>query len=238
MRAVALAALLLVSGCASTFEPQIGRSKREDQLVKLLKEPGASESYENQWNCARLCEQIADPDIEGRAGFDRYEIAKLGLEHAKQAIKLSPRAPEGHFYDMINQARLCEAQTIPDSADVGNLLAKAKAMLDIDEKYDSAGAHRLLGILLADLPDPPKLSYPPGDVAEADRQLAKAVALFPDFPENQIEYGRFQLEKMDNVEEARPLLEKGRQLLDTYKELSDEERAHLRKKVNELLEIG
>jgi tetratricopeptide (TPR) repeat protein len=234
MRALALAALLVFSGCASTFVPTEGRTRREDQLVKLLKEPGASESYENQWNCARLCDQMADPDIEGRPGFERYEIAKRGLEHAKQAIKLSPRAPEGHFYDMINQARLVEAQSLPQSDEVRDLILKGEAMVRIDETYDSAGAHRLLGILYASLPETGPFGW--GSYEKADENFAKALQLAPDFPENQIAYGEFELEKMENPEAARPLLEKGRQLLDTYQDLSDEERAHLRKKVNELLE--
>jgi tetratricopeptide (TPR) repeat protein len=235
MRQLAFA-LVLLAGCVGNEypEPKTGHSAREDELVKLENEPAAVESYENQWMSARLCEQIATEEIEHRPSFERAEFAKLGMKHASQAIKLAKRAPEGHWYHLLNLGRFLEAQRIPEAVMVADLRDEAEAMCQLDGAFDYAGPHRFLGIFYSECPETPPYAY--GDLAKADEHFAKALAIAPDFPENLIAAGEFQLKKMENPEGARPLLEKGKDAIEKHPSPSAEERESLRKKVNELLE--
>jgi tetratricopeptide (TPR) repeat protein len=139
--------------------------------------------YEALWRGMRACAWLAQ---NHRDRSERARYADLGLSMAQRARsidKLSRRA-ETYYYAALCLGAKADLKTAPSAALVRELGDQARVAVAIDPRLDYCGGRRLLGMLIvktADYPD-----YAMGTVDEGIRQLAKAVADCPDFPENHL----------------------------------------------------
>src|SRR5207244_2041361 len=157
-------------------------SPREDALFGLSREPV---TYETKWRAAMICAELADEDTEHRSKSNREHWAKQGIEHAERAIKLQPESIEGHYYRAINIGRVLEC-TFPVPSTIADLRDEAERCCRIDEHFENAGAHRLLGEFYSHAPSIPPYDF--GDMEKAEKHLARALEIDPSWPENWLGY--------------------------------------------------
>jgi tetratricopeptide (TPR) repeat protein len=128
-----------------------------------------------------------------------------GLAYAETLLKAQPGGVAGHYWKALNMCGL---------ADVGSrfqgfrllpkIIAALQQSLALDEAYDQAGAHRVLGRIYFEAPGRP---FSVGDLDESRRQLSAAVRLAPDNSTNHL-YLAETLLKMGHQTQARAELQK------------------------------
>jgi tetratricopeptide (TPR) repeat protein len=127
---------------------------------------------------ARACFILGDMSAKGqREGY--YE---KGRGYAERLLQQEPAGVVGHYWLAMNLAGL---------ADVGGALRGRKLLPDIlkeleraaaiDETYDQAGAHRVLGRIYYEAPRPP---FSVGDLNKSLAHLSAAVRLAPETSTN------------------------------------------------------
>ncbi|MCX6894755.1 MAG: hypothetical protein NTZ16_04485 [Verrucomicrobia bacterium] len=126
----------------------------------------------------------------GRACFDRAEFAANDTERATLAVEgiaamrplvaREPKLAAAHLYLAMNlgQLALLAALKLVDEME-----HEFKAAHDLDEHFEHAGPDRNLGQLYFQAPGWPASV---GSKSKARKHLERAVALAPDFPENQL----------------------------------------------------
>src|SRR5947208_15493408 len=82
----------------------------------------------------------------------RAEIAEQGISAARQALKLEPKMGAAHYYLGLNLGQLARTKKIGALKLVGEMEREFLAAIDLDPKFDFAGAHRSLGLLYLDAP--------------------------------------------------------------------------------------
>jgi tetratricopeptide (TPR) repeat protein len=150
---------------------------------------------------ARGCFLAGDmaPKAERRGFYEK------GRRYGELLLKEQPAGVEGHYWLALNLAGL---------ADVGGKLAGFRLLLTImqeleralaiDESYDDAGAHRVLGRIYYEAPGRP-LSV--GNLQKSLRHLSAAVRLAPEDSTNHL-YLAETLLRLRNYPQARQELEK------------------------------
>jgi tetratricopeptide (TPR) repeat protein len=128
-----------------------------------------------------------------RACFDRADfatndaqraaIAEQGIAACRQAILLAPDSAAAHFYLGVNLGQLARTKLFTALGLLYDMEAAWKRTVELDEKFNYAGAHRCLGLLYLDAPGWP-ISL--GSRAKARRHLEKAFQLVPDYPDNRL----------------------------------------------------
>lgn len=134
-------------------------------------------AYDVQWRLARSYAALSEPD-----GDARSTAVPAGLQAAKRAIEVAGDRVEGHYY----MAQLHGFNALLQKGDtrplIQSFVSEAEAAIKADEKYDSAGPLRILGVLYARAPKEP-VSL--GDPEKAVQFMGRAVAAAPDYPPNQ-----------------------------------------------------
>jgi predicted Zn-dependent protease len=107
-----------------------------------------------------------------------------GLAYADRLVQEQPLGVAGHYWQALNRCGL---------ADVGSrfqgfrllpkIIAALQQSLALDETYDQAGAHRVLGRIYYEAPGRP---FSVGDLEKSRRHLAAAVRLAPDNSTNHL----------------------------------------------------
>ena len=118
-------------------------------------------------------------------------------------MKVKDRGVEGVYYRALNRGYLAQTRTVGALSLLSPIAADAKASVEIDEKFDGAGPHRVYGMLLLKAPRWPSGI---GDPDEAMEQLAKAVELSPEQPLNHLYYAETLLAN-DKAAEAKQQLD-------------------------------
>jgi tetratricopeptide (TPR) repeat protein len=137
-------------------------------------------NLEAAWQFARRCfdrGEFAAHDDE------RAAIAKEGIGAARQAVALQRKSAEGHFYLAMNLGQLARTRLLGALKLVDEMEVEFKASIQLDPKFDFAGAHRSLGTLYREAPGWPASV---GDRAKARVHVQKAVEISPDYPDNQL----------------------------------------------------
>jgi tetratricopeptide (TPR) repeat protein len=136
--------------------------------------------YAVQWRLARAASEQCTLDDGGPC----TAVLPAGLAAGKKAVELEPSRVEGHYYLAELDGFNAQAQRGGDVKPLIQLLvSEGELAVKADEKFDSAGPHRMLGTMYARAPAPPVAV---GDPEKAVQYLQKAVALAPDYPPNQI----------------------------------------------------
>jgi hypothetical protein len=214
MRKLALAVLLL-AGCVTTdrkmFPPETERERKLARFEELATTGSVDSRYDSEWRAAMICAELADEKNEHFESKQRREFAKLGMTHADRAIKLHPDHVEGHYYKCITLGRYLELSVPPEAVLVADLRDEGERTALIDEKFEWAGAHRFLGIFYYKTPTWGPYNY--GDFEKADAHFTRMLEVEPNYPENQLEYGKYQHE-MKNDAAARDAFKKALDCID------------------------
>jgi tetratricopeptide (TPR) repeat protein len=154
-----------------------------------------------------ICGDLAPKDQ--RAGY--YE---KGLAYAERLLKEEPKGVAGHYWKALNMCGL---------ADVGGrfqgfkllpqIMAELKESLSLDETYDQAGAHRVLGRIYYEAPPWP-ISV--GNRKKSLQQLTAAVRLAPGNSTNHLYLAETLLDQKQTVqaqEELEKVLQPGQNAL-------------------------
>ena len=157
-------------------------AERSHRLFRLATAQWQQETNtpEAAWHFARACFDRADYSLNDP---ERAEIAQLGIAAARRGLQLNPRSAPASYYLGLNLGQLAQTRSLGALKLVGQMEATFKKSIELDEKFDCAGAHRSLGMLYRDAPGWPASL---GDRSKARRHLAQAVLLFPGYPDNQL----------------------------------------------------
>ncbi len=238
MRGLALAVLVL-AGCGCTIADRkalVEKTEREQKLERLEGLSAATASldsrYDCEWNAAMICAELADESTEKLDSSRRKDFAKLGMAHADKAIKLQPERVEGHYYKCMTLGRYLEL-SYPEPILVADLRDEGErtARIDVEGKFEHAGAHRFLGVFYYMTPETGPWGY--GRQDKADEHFTRMLELEPRYPENQYEYGKYQL-WADSKEDARDAFKKCLDCLN-HPDVSPAVREHLREGATEYL---
>ena len=129
----------------------------------------------------------------GRACFDwaelatnnarRVTIAEDGVLACRAAIRADTNLAAGPYYLGMNLGQIAQVKRFRALGLLDDMRDQFETARRLDERWDEAGPDRNLGLLHRDAP---KWPVSIGDRAEAERHLARAVALSPDYPENRL----------------------------------------------------
>jgi tetratricopeptide (TPR) repeat protein len=146
---------------------------------------------------AVIAENDSQPD-------KRREAAKRGIIAARHARELKPDRVEGHYWYAVNIGFLADVDRSYGLDAVAEMEPSLKRAGEIDERYDSAGPLRVLGVLLLRTPGPP-VSI--GSPRKGLRLLQRAVELLPEYPENYLYLGE-ALREAGRADEAKAAWQK------------------------------
>jgi len=141
---------------------------------------GNGTNAEAAWQFARACFDWAD---YATTDAKRAAIADEGIAASRQAIVLEPKSAQAHLYLGMNLGQLARTKLLSALGNLDEMEAAWKKSIELDAKYDHAGAHRSLGLLYLDAPGWPASI---GSKKKAREQLEKAVELHPEYPGNRL----------------------------------------------------
>jgi tetratricopeptide (TPR) repeat protein len=136
----------------------------------------------NAWQFARSCFDLAEVATNKTR---QAEIARLGVATCQQLLAREPKSAPAHYYLAMNFGKLADAESPSIAAYklVHEIEREFKAAAELDKDFDFAGPERNLGQLYFQAPGWP-LSV--GSKHKAREWLKRAVAVAPDYPENQL----------------------------------------------------
>jgi len=164
---------------ASCGESPEERYRRLYQTEKRRWEQ-SNTNAEAGWEFARACFDWAD--LAATDG-QRARIAQEGIVAARHAVELEPGSAPARYYLGLNLGQLAQTKLLGALKLLDEMESAWKQSLALDPQFDYAGAHRSLGLLYRDAPGWPASL---GDRTKARQHLRKAVALSPDYPDNQL----------------------------------------------------
>jgi hypothetical protein len=155
----------------------------------------------NAWQFASACTDLADLATNDAR---HAEIARLGIAACQQLIARDSKSAPGHYYLGMNYGELAQAEAPSVAAYklVREMEHEFKLAVALDEKFDYAGPVRCLGLLYRDAPGWP-VSI--GSKRKARELLDHAAALFPDYPENQLNLAESHLQWHQHNEAGKAL---------------------------------
>ncbi|MBM4273723.1 MAG: tetratricopeptide repeat protein [Deltaproteobacteria bacterium] len=147
--------------------------------------------------CFILGDMTEDPD-------QRREYYEKGRTYADQLLAAQPQGAAGHYWLAMNlcgEADACGA--LVGRKLLPRILEELHQALDLDQVYDRAGAHRVLGRIYFEAPGWP-LSV--GNMEKSLEHLTKAVQLAPEVSTNHL-YLAETLIRLGKYDQARQELE-------------------------------
>ncbi len=176
----------------SAYLAEAGRTLASDEM----KLPGDKDTRcETLAELARLCFTIGALGEKHRSE-DYYQ---KGRSYAEVLCREQPGRVEGHYWLALNVAGLCEVGSAGTALrSLPGIVEQLEIALTIDERYDQAGAHRVLGRICCEAPCWP-LSE--GDLDKSLQHLRTAVKIAPDNSTNHL-YLALTLMQFSEYEEA------------------------------------
>lgn len=187
-----------------TIEDGKANSNNIDQAISLFQkvnsEPektiGLLKSYEFKASWSAVSEN------------DKRSLYEKALELAEEKSGDFPENGAIAYWYAANYARWADLIDITEAAQEGvidKIKILAENAIKLDEKYNQAGALRLLGGIHLEVPAIPLiLSWPSNE--KAKKMLSKAYEIAPQHPANAFLYGKM-LYQIDNKEKSKSILE-------------------------------
>lgn len=186
-------------------ESHEARARRLYQEAKAKHEENQSNARAG-WELGRACYDLADlAEDDAR----RASLALEGIRACRLIIQKHPRIAPAHYYLALNLGQQARTKTLGALALVGDIERSLLRSIQLDPKFDYAGAHRAVGLLYRDAPGWP-ISI--GSKSKARTHLATALRLFPDYPGNHLALIESML-KWDEKEQAAAKIEAARQVM-------------------------
>ena len=132
------------------------------------------------WQYARACFDRADFAVNDD---QRAVIAEEGISASRRAVALQPKSAAGHYYLALNLGQLAQTKLLGALKLIDGMEEAWKKTIELDAKFDYAGAHRSLTLLYRDAPGWPTSV---GSRSKARLHIQKALELCPEYPGNQI----------------------------------------------------
>jgi tetratricopeptide (TPR) repeat protein len=256
-RAAALLALAL--GCAHALRepaplpatpPQEGGAadllRKADAAWARRAEPDEARKAQELYTGARSADPSAVAGLLGamRAAGFRIEREQDGSQREKLAVEAvqlgqwcqrrAPKDPACAYRLAIALGEQTRERTSTAKDALGKMVSLLREAIAADPSLDHAGPHRVLALVLLRAPGWP---VGPGDPEEGLREAEKAVALFPDDPENQLALGD-ALEKNGRAGDARAAWERAAALAEKEAAAGDPDAARVRDEARSALAKG
>ena len=203
-----LASVLISIAVAATESPAARFERIYRATAAHYKESPAS--IEAAWQFARACFDLAEL---AKTSSERAALAEEGIAACRAAIARKYGSAPAHYYLAMNFGQLARTKAIGALKLVHEMENEFNTAIELDEKFDHAGAHRSLGLLYKDAPGWPTSI---GSRSKARLHLRKAVELSPDYPDNRLclleaflEWGERRL-VLDDLPALTELLESAR----------------------------
>ena len=130
-------------------------------------------------NLARACFELADLPVNSSL---RAEVAQQGIDAAERALRQASNSAAAHYYLGLNQGELARTETLGALRLVRRMEGQFLAARALDSSLDYAGPDRCLALLYRDAPSFGSI----GSRSKAREHLQQAVALAPNYPDNQL----------------------------------------------------
>ena len=179
---VFLALAVATSGFAQSASSAESPSRRVHRLYTESKRfwQGNPTNTEAAVTFARACFDWADfATTDAR----RAAVADEGIAACRRAIVLEPKSAPAHLYLGMNLGQVARTKLLSALGILDEMELVWKKAIELDPKYDHAGAHRSLGLLYLDAPGWPTSL---GSKKKARQHLEKAVELHPEYPGNRL----------------------------------------------------
>jgi tetratricopeptide (TPR) repeat protein len=152
----------------------------EKSLELSLAAISPHDGYSMLWRAGRACAWLAErhPDLESRR---RY--ARLGAAAGAEALRLSAASPQAHYFYALNLGLLSELE----GGSLGNLdamVVSVRRVIELDERYDHAGGHRFMALLIDATKD--NFVAAIGTLDDALEHIDRACRLDPDYGHNHL----------------------------------------------------
>ncbi len=202
----ALLAALILLGAVVVASGQPGTNHlfavRAQQTLNL-----ALKNYLADTNATPAALQLARANFEmtdfATNDTQLADLARRGIEVCRQWLAREPKSGPGHYYLAIHLGELAQAQAPSIAAYklVHEVEREFKLAAELDVHFNYAGPARTLGELYFQAPGWP-LSV--GSKHKAREWLERAVALAPEYPENQLNLAEAQLKwhQLDALEQT------------------------------------
>lgn len=158
----------------------------------------ADESYET------LIQKAQDVAVQSQHQSDNSEaeeLATTGKILSETCIIRYPEKAGCYYWHAVNTGLYHRVHIIGYQRGVKMMINDCNKVIELDEKYDNAGAYRILGGLYTQLPQtggsPDSVVR---DLTLAEKYLRKAVKLSPDYPENHLSLAETLFEEEKFVE--------------------------------------
>jgi tetratricopeptide (TPR) repeat protein len=176
---VTLLLLALAVPCHAQSQADFAARAKERFHVAEAHYKKDTNNVEAAWQFARSCFDLAEFQTKSS---ERADIAQLGIAAAKLAVSRASNSAPAHYYLGMNIAQLARTKSLGALKLVGQMEREFLVTLDLDEKFDQAGADRNLGLLYRDAPSFGSIGSRP----KARQHLEHAVKVAPDSPENRL----------------------------------------------------
>lgn len=132
------------------------------------------------WQYGRACFDLAEYSTNNT---ERAELAEQGIAASRQAVARDPKSAPAHYYLGLNLGQLARTRGLSALKIIKEMESEWTTAAQLDSRLDQAGPERCLGMLYRDAP----AFVSVGSRAKARQQLARAVELVPNYPENRLE---------------------------------------------------
>lgn len=215
--ATALTFIFSLAAIAHSTSNQIdfaARAKREFMAARARFQTETN-NPEAAWQFARACFDLGE---FATRNADRAEIAETGIDVARQLLVGHPDLAEAHYYLGMNMGQLARTKTLGALRLVTQMETEFEAARRLNERLDHAGPDRNLGLLYLEAPSFGSI----GNRSKARVHLRRAVAIFPEYPENRLYLIEAYLRWGEQVAAAREFKLLAEQWAELHKKYSGE----------------
>jgi len=196
------AVFLLLSACKppGTASDEAVKGKRRDgpraAYAAAIQRHESDASFESAADLARKAIRLLDERWDDLTREEHTSILKEGLDAAVRAGSLEPERVEGHYYLAALTGLKARSTGVLGKRTIARIESYCRDADLRDPSYDSAGASRLLGILLRKAPGRKR------NLSRSREMLERAVKLAPDSALNHLELA-LTLAAMGHMDAAR-----------------------------------